>query len=959
MTKGKRPIRKVCGAVLMMVVTIMFILVIMLLATLTVVSNANKRTIAKFEENQAYYTARSVQEVYVDEVLENEKSVSGKGSTIKQAWKQLGFSFDSPDDDPTKKNAYEENLDNNKDFAGADICEGFLIQQEIFSYLTPKYILVTDSNMGTGKTFTDDEIIIDDAGKIKTGKQVTENAYYIENPALNIGTTNEKSDYYIEYEAELPDVSNLTDNGRLVGLLDSDGKVTIRVELLKVAYQTSDGTLLYDGKYKFSDKVSSLTNPEDNVCDGSGMRMSKIDMGNLYYSIKVSATSKVANATGGFSERTVAVILEPGATPPVPGAPGRGAVSASSGSTNSDNIEVFGGISSNSHIDDDVFAPQNNNSFVGNAALTGYKEALINVSLNNWMLSKNEYFVVTDGYICLQNNGNYLVGRGKLDLSSLSDDEARIEQGKRPFTYSKGFVFNGNGACIGTNNKNGNDDGSFDCACDIITVANEDIQTDFSWLFWQFSSVDKSNAALVFAGQNHHEINGNVYIDGDMFVTNFNNPGDLVINGDVYCTGTIYLGGNALNNNNQNQIFKGKVYAAGGIMGADGIDHTADVSGAADPSTLGPWASETGDSCKFNAEVSLNNRSDEEKAKDGYKTSQSRNVVLSLPYSPTSDTSNEDQTVQKEFSVMPEDDEYGAYDPNAADTDNPGKSGAYVYYEPEVALQNVSGTSAKLKLKVNSGTPILNCLQASKTFTESDGSTVTLNNVIVPPAPNGDTGLCEMTLKASDFQNNSNKYYIDASNGTCIQIELSGEMDSATPTFVVYGDGAVYFTIPKENGSKFSMQTFNVMSYEVEQELMSGNTFYLGYNYDDEHQMDPDMGPTFPRIYMFVDKGVTYENRNINGIFTGLIDAPYSTVSYSGNHGKSLKWLYDLYGDFKGLSAFNASDVQFGGSLIVDELDTQNKYSAIKFRDDAESDSGSSQETSMITWKRQRYLSRK
>lgn len=61
--------QKLRGAVLIMVVTVMFMLIILLLATLTVVSTAQNRAYLKFEENQAYYTARSALDVFTQNIL--------------------------------------------------------------------------------------------------------------------------------------------------------------------------------------------------------------------------------------------------------------------------------------------------------------------------------------------------------------------------------------------------------------------------------------------------------------------------------------------------------------------------------------------------------------------------------------------------------------------------------------------------------------------------------------------------------------------------------------------------------------------------------------------------------------------------------------------------------------------------------------------------------------------------
>lgn len=57
------------GVVLIMVVTVMFVLIIMLLATLSVVSTAQNRYYTKYEENQAYYTARSALDVFTNNLL--------------------------------------------------------------------------------------------------------------------------------------------------------------------------------------------------------------------------------------------------------------------------------------------------------------------------------------------------------------------------------------------------------------------------------------------------------------------------------------------------------------------------------------------------------------------------------------------------------------------------------------------------------------------------------------------------------------------------------------------------------------------------------------------------------------------------------------------------------------------------------------------------------------------------
>lgn len=68
MAKNKQ-CQKVGGAVLVMILIVMMVLIIMLMATLTVVTTAGQRIYTKFEENQAYYSARSALDVFTQNML--------------------------------------------------------------------------------------------------------------------------------------------------------------------------------------------------------------------------------------------------------------------------------------------------------------------------------------------------------------------------------------------------------------------------------------------------------------------------------------------------------------------------------------------------------------------------------------------------------------------------------------------------------------------------------------------------------------------------------------------------------------------------------------------------------------------------------------------------------------------------------------------------------------------------
>lgn len=84
--KGKR-LRRLSGTVLIMVLTVMLVLIIMLMATLTVVTTASQRIYTKYEENQAYYTARSALDVYVEKLLRDKDGYAMKSAGVE--WKYV------------------------------------------------------------------------------------------------------------------------------------------------------------------------------------------------------------------------------------------------------------------------------------------------------------------------------------------------------------------------------------------------------------------------------------------------------------------------------------------------------------------------------------------------------------------------------------------------------------------------------------------------------------------------------------------------------------------------------------------------------------------------------------------------------------------------------------------------------------------------------------------------------
>ncbi len=72
MLQAKRKPKALNGAALMMVLTVMFVLIFMLAGTMAVVYSAYNRALAKYEEGQGYYSARSVLDIFCEDLLTND-----------------------------------------------------------------------------------------------------------------------------------------------------------------------------------------------------------------------------------------------------------------------------------------------------------------------------------------------------------------------------------------------------------------------------------------------------------------------------------------------------------------------------------------------------------------------------------------------------------------------------------------------------------------------------------------------------------------------------------------------------------------------------------------------------------------------------------------------------------------------------------------------------------------------
>lgn len=304
--------KRLSGAVLIMVVTVMFVLIIMLMATLTVVSTAKNRTYTKFEENQAYYTARSALDIYVGML----------GDSTHYAYNSSGTNVTY---------TYTDSTGTSKTI---NVKQGKALEMELYK-ITAQSGIDFETNHSPNK------------------------AYFI-NPVSGDGTfsdANEDNNFtvyksvtgqpitYIEYQVTLPAVTSTSDDyGKIVDTDGSDQVATIRIEVLDRTFDNQAGYTVAD----MEAAVDETTTPKKSEVQASiaaGSR-SKDNM-----RIKITSTVEFMGVEG------TAVLVHDTKDPiPVEG----GNAMTSLGSLDFNNMTILGGSSTRDNI-----APANTGGLYG------------------------------------------------------------------------------------------------------------------------------------------------------------------------------------------------------------------------------------------------------------------------------------------------------------------------------------------------------------------------------------------------------------------------------------------------------------------------------------------------------------------------------------------------------------------------------------------------------------------
>lgn len=213
MTKNSNDRKKsLKGVVLIMVVTVMFVLIIMLMATLSVVSTAQNRYYTKYEENQAYYTARSALDVFTNNMLNDSDYYAYDGATVKTY-------------------IHDNNVTTDK------MKQGLALQLDLYTITAQKGDNIKQSDLSSY------------ANTLATRKDEYKNYFGTDSTKVQ-GSGTAADPEYIEYRITyFPQVSSTSDNyGKMVDTVKTVSgteqiEATIKVEVLDREYNV-DQTLL-------------------------------------------------------------------------------------------------------------------------------------------------------------------------------------------------------------------------------------------------------------------------------------------------------------------------------------------------------------------------------------------------------------------------------------------------------------------------------------------------------------------------------------------------------------------------------------------------------------------------------------------------------------------------------------------------------------------------------------------
>lgn len=270
MTKSKQR-RSLRGAVLIMVLTVMLVLIIMLMATLTVVTTAGQRIYTKFEENQAYYTARSALDVFTNNMIGDSAYIAYTNSGAKRQ-----FNYTKDDGTPGTP---------------VDMKQGLALQLDL-------YKIASQNEDGVDLKWLENAVYND--GTFASGS--AEETNYTLQAGVDHTGKYPNGLPYIEYDITFPTVTSSTDAnayGKIVDIdkddIDKDGDKTDQVARIRV--EVLDRKLHTTTQFTDAEITAATTSTTPSIADiqaavAGGVRSKD------YMKIKITATVQMMDTEG-------------------------------------------------------------------------------------------------------------------------------------------------------------------------------------------------------------------------------------------------------------------------------------------------------------------------------------------------------------------------------------------------------------------------------------------------------------------------------------------------------------------------------------------------------------------------------------------------------------------------------------------------------------------------------------
>ncbi|MBD5139299.1 MAG: hypothetical protein HDT24_08325 [Ruminococcus sp.] len=494
--KGKR-LKSLGGTVLIMILTVMLVLIIMLMATLTVVTTASQRIYTKYEENQAYYSARSALDVFTQNLLYDKAyyAYTDGGSKITYNYGD-GETADMKQGLALQLELYKLKT---KDTADADVPKSIqnLLQTEFTTY----------------------------AGTLTSPNKKDE--YLTNFGVVGTATTYESS---IVYEVEFPKLMGGVSAGdgsgsHNFGELADKRKARITIEVLSREYNMSDDVLTSgpDVGMKVKDKIATFNGDEDQIKTFLSSPQNYTDVvkavanGNRKKDkmrLKITATTMIRGVEG------TAVLICNSNEPPVNNS--SRAITAFGG-TGSDNMSILGGMSAENTInwgsnDGFVYGPV----YVEEDFLMDSNGPKIYLGSGENLVVGRNLKIAANDHFYVYNNTSPMLG---------NDDE------NAPFVFIGGELSTGGGL-------SGSPFMNVDVVAETIKIGSSSVAFDSSCTM--YCSGLEINA-------DDSSYNGDIYVDGDVILGTaytsdktglFTSGGDTPITTAIHKgSGTIYFTG--------------------------------------------------------------------------------------------------------------------------------------------------------------------------------------------------------------------------------------------------------------------------------------------------------------------------------------------------------------------------------------------------------------------------------